>query len=99
MLDSLGGSHGPVINVLKRYLKQEAVDKNKVPDEGQVYVDGKENCSGVNAPVPIQHNYSDCGLYVMHFAETFLKKTADVLDFVGSVRLCQCLEPFSILLD
>lgn len=86
VLDSLGGTHRPVKDTLKKYLVQEAVDKLKVPSTEQVYV-GKENCECLDTPVPTQHNYSDCGLYVMHFAETFLTKTAKVLEFVNLVSV------------
>ena len=84
VLDSLGGTHKPVKDTLKKYLQQEAVDKLKAPSAEQVYL-GKGNCEGLDTPVPTQHNYSDCGLYVMHFAETFLTKTSEVLHFVNLV--------------
>jgi len=64
-LDSLGTKHPQAIKVLKQYLVMEAKDKR-----------GIEACSeakGKQALVPSQPNFCDCGLYLLHFAETFMK--------------------------
>ena len=75
--DSLGGAHNAVYSTLKNYLKSEAKDKKGL-EEDKVFVD-KENCKGTSAKVPEQPNGCDCGLYVMHFAEIFLRKASQVL--------------------
>lgn len=38
----------------------------------QRVLDGK-TLRGVYAKVPLQDNYSDCGLYVLQYAESFFK--------------------------
>ncbi|KAG6841694.1 hypothetical protein C0991_007964 [Blastosporella zonata] len=62
--DSLGSKHPQAIKVLTRYLKQEAQDKRK-----QQYT---STALGRQAQVPVQPNFCDCGLYLLHFAETFI---------------------------
>ncbi|KAG5654258.1 hypothetical protein H0H81_005501 [Sphagnurus paluster] len=62
--DSLGSKHPQAIRQLRKYLKKEAEDKL-----------GKTNTSeaqGKQAQVPVQPNFCDCGLYLLHFAETFM---------------------------
>ncbi|OBZ68651.1 hypothetical protein A0H81_11055 [Grifola frondosa] len=62
--DSLGTRHPHVVTTLGKYLQMEAKDKK-----------GLENTSlakGKRALVPIQPNYCDCGLYVLHFARSFM---------------------------
>ncbi|KAI0081593.1 hypothetical protein K474DRAFT_1768509 [Panus rudis PR-1116 ss-1] len=62
--DSLGTEHRAAIKLLSMYLQFEAKDKK-----------GLENTSeakGKSALVPFQPNFCDCGLYVLHFAKTFL---------------------------
>ena len=87
--DSLGGSHSSVYSTLKNYLKCEAKDKLNLEDDA-VHID-KENCKGSSAKVPEQPNGCDCGLYVLHFAEMFLRKASDIMqcfEKVGRVTSC-----------
>ncbi|KAG6833437.1 hypothetical protein H0H87_006803 [Tephrocybe sp. NHM501043] len=63
-LDSLGSRHPQAIKVLGRYLKKEAQDKLKKEDTS--------NSVGRQAQVPVQPNFCDCGLYLLHFAQTFI---------------------------
>ncbi|KAG5646528.1 hypothetical protein DXG03_003295 [Asterophora parasitica] len=62
--DSLGSRHPQAIKQLSRYLKKEAEDKMKRMDTSDPV--------GKQALVPVQPNYSDCGLYLLHFAKTFI---------------------------
>ncbi|KAG6878500.1 hypothetical protein C0993_005429 [Termitomyces sp. T159_Od127] len=62
--DSLGTERLPAIERLAKYLKQEAQDKLKRLDTGDAV--------GFKAQVPVQPNFYDCGLYLLHFAETFM---------------------------
>lgn len=87
--DSLGGSHTAVYNTLKKYLQSEARAKRGLSDD-QIFTD-KENCKGTAAKVPEQPNGCDCGLYVMHFAEVFFKKAAEVMSVVDKVSLLASL--------
>ncbi|KAK7056988.1 hypothetical protein VNI00_002706 [Paramarasmius palmivorus] len=66
-LDSLGTQHRKVCRVLGEYLKLEAKDKHQ-----------NENTTkpiSKSASVPPQPNFSDCGLYLLHFARVFVEKT------------------------
>lgn len=73
--DSLGGSHGAVHKKLKAYLVSEAVDKLHLAVE-QVSI---ENAVAIAVDVPTQDNFSDCGLYLLHFVETFLANPGELL--------------------
>ncbi|TFK52192.1 hypothetical protein OE88DRAFT_1369332 [Heliocybe sulcata] len=64
-LDSLNTGHKQVINVLARYLHMEAKDKKDLEETSPAI--------GLQAHVPLQPNYCDCGLYLLHFAKTFMK--------------------------
>ncbi|KAK0464630.1 uncharacterized protein EV420DRAFT_1638178 [Desarmillaria tabescens] len=67
-MDSLGSRHPRVITVLGNYLRLEAIDKK-----------GIENSSkpiGKQALVPVQPNFCDCGIYLIHFAQTFMSDPA-----------------------
>lgn len=63
-LDSMGGTHKQVGNVLRDYLVNEAKDKKG--NEGPNLPQQKK------LPVPQQPNYCDCGLYLLHFAKMFV---------------------------
>ncbi|KAF9497731.1 cysteine proteinase [Pleurotus eryngii] len=64
-LDSLGTRHTAVYKTLNTYLKLEAKDKKDydLTSEGV----------GMQALVPYQPNHCDCGVYLLHFAQTFMK--------------------------
>ncbi|KZT51423.1 cysteine proteinase [Calocera cornea HHB12733] len=64
--DSLGGAHKPVTKILSRYLQAEAKDKKGI-------VETREGV-GKKARAPTQHNFCDCGLFVIHFVEKFMDK-------------------------
>lgn len=76
--DSLGGSHKAVGDNLKRWLEFEARDKlQKEPVTEPIYIEAK---------VPQQSNFSDCGVFVIHFLWCLLHDTEKVLQFVGVSR-------------
>ncbi|KAL0960923.1 hypothetical protein HGRIS_005930 [Hohenbuehelia grisea] len=62
--DSLGSRHPKVYTTLRQYLKMEARDKKgyEMPSDAK----------GLQAMVPPQPNYCDCGIYLLHFAQTFM---------------------------
>ena len=69
VLDSLGITHGPVKTALRDYLRLEARDKGHVrPD-----VDLKRlgDPLHVDVRVPDQPNFSDCGIYLLHYFDRF----------------------------
>lgn len=73
--DSLGGSHKAVGDNLKRWLEFEARDKlQKEVTSEPTYVEAR---------VPQQNNFSDCGVFVIHFLWCILNDTDKVLQFIG----------------
>ncbi|KAG8907090.1 hypothetical protein FRB99_005345 [Tulasnella sp. 403] len=77
IMDSLGGRHPTVTHNLKMWLRQEAEDKMKITETGDV--------QGRNVPVPYQPNHTDCGVYLLHFAEVFVKKPNEVIELKRGV--------------
>lgn len=67
-MDSLGGRHPAAIKRLQKYLHLEAEDKRKLSKTSEA--------RGKQAIVPVQPNFCDCGLYLLHFAETFVNDPA-----------------------
>ncbi|KAI9465452.1 hypothetical protein BJY52DRAFT_1244097 [Lactarius psammicola] len=65
--DSLGSKHPQAVKRLSKYLLMEAHDKKQRID------DTLTEPKGMQAFVPRQKNYCDCGLYLLHFAKTFMK--------------------------
>ncbi|KAE9394894.1 hypothetical protein BT96DRAFT_923228 [Gymnopus androsaceus JB14] len=65
-LDSLGGKHPKVGNVLSKYLQAEAKDKKTIENPSPALYK--------NLAVPTQPNFCDCGIYLIHFAQVFVKK-------------------------
>ncbi|WVF69917.1 hypothetical protein IAT40_004701 [Kwoniella sp. CBS 6097] len=73
--DSLGGSHKAVANTLNAWLKYEARDKLQITHE-------LEEASYWEGRVPAQNNFSDCGLYLVHYTKQLLERPETVLSFV-----------------
>ncbi|KAL0579200.1 hypothetical protein V5O48_002823 [Marasmius crinis-equi] len=73
IMDSLGQKHNKVIEKLSRYLELEAAAKHRK--------DGVDLMKpiGRHAQVPTQPNFCDCGLYVLHFARTFVERADRLL--------------------
>ncbi|OAX42130.1 hypothetical protein K503DRAFT_863299 [Rhizopogon vinicolor AM-OR11-026] len=67
-LDSLGTHHPQALKTLKYWLKAEAKDKRQVEEV--------RLAQGKFVQVPSQPNFADCGIYLLHFAKTFLSKPA-----------------------
>ncbi|EIN12536.1 hypothetical protein PUNSTDRAFT_97302 [Punctularia strigosozonata HHB-11173 SS5] len=65
IFDSLRSAHPKAVRILSRYLELEARDKKQI-----------ENTSKPRAQVaqvPVQPNSCDCGVYLLHFAKTFME--------------------------
>ena len=77
VLDSIGSSRGGTVRVLKDYLREEARAKRG----GMEFDDGQ--IQGINAKVPQQSNYSDCGLFLLGYVAKFLED--DPREFIASV--------------
>ncbi|KAK3097800.1 hypothetical protein FSP39_013306 [Pinctada imbricata] len=68
VLDSLAGqSRTRIVNILKEYLQVEWDVKKKTPNIL------KEKMRGSSPRVPQQTNYSDCGVYVLQYVESFFE--------------------------
>ena len=77
VLDSLGSSRGGTVRVLKDYLREEARTKRG----GMEFDDGQ--IQGINAKVPQQSNFSDCGLFLLGYVAKFLED--DPRGFIASI--------------
>ncbi|KJA24049.1 hypothetical protein HYPSUDRAFT_39181 [Hypholoma sublateritium FD-334 SS-4] len=66
--DSLGTNHPHAIKKLGQYLRMEAKDKKGIANAGLA--------AGKTVFVPVQPNFCDCGVYLLHFAQTFLSDPA-----------------------
>jgi len=93
--DSLLASHGAAGTVLTKYLKLEAMDKQKelVSQLGvkwdeedapsKVKAMGMLNdCNVINAIVPEQPNSCDCGVYLVHYFRRFFSDPTKFFDMI-----------------
>ncbi|PKX96609.1 SUMO protease ULP2 [Aspergillus novofumigatus IBT 16806] len=65
--DSLNLSRSPTISVLRHYLREEAQSKRGVEIDTTLI-------KGMKAQeIPLQPNYSDCGLYLLAYVEKFVQ--------------------------
>ncbi|KAJ1903268.1 hypothetical protein LPJ81_003151 [Coemansia sp. IMI 209127] len=80
ILDSLGNRHQPTFGLLRNYMQAEANSRLGVSLRGVTI--------GKYAKVPLQDNLCDCGVFLLHYVEEFVK---DPLGFVamalGSVSM------------
>jgi len=77
IFDSLGQTRSATLKVLKEYLKAEAKIKR-----GGMEVDTTQ-INGINAKVPQQDNFSDCGLFLLGYMSKFLED--DPKDFITKI--------------
>lgn len=69
IFDSLAGaSRARVVATLRDYLSCEYVAKM-----GNEKVFSKDTIKGASLKVPQQSNFTDCGLYVLQYVESFFK--------------------------
>lgn len=74
--DSLGQTRGQTIRILKNYLREEAKAKR-----GMVFEESQ--MKGINAKrIPQQDNYSDCGVFLLGYVDTFLRLETDPKNFI-----------------
>lgn len=70
--DSMGAPNDVVLNTLEDYLRQESLDKKRIPFDSTGWV--KENMQNI----PQQENGSDCGVFSCMFAE-FVSRDRPIL--------------------
>ncbi|KAF9171117.1 hypothetical protein BGX20_008092 [Mortierella sp. AD010] len=75
VLDSLGGTHPGVFRSLRLYLQQELLTRKNI----ERTIDSKD-VPGKLAKCPQQENFCDCGLFLLHYAEVFLKHPGPMLN-------------------
>ncbi|KAG7088240.1 hypothetical protein E1B28_012254 [Marasmius oreades] len=80
IMDSLGQKHPRAVNTLASYLKFEAMDKQ------QKEADAITKAVGKYAQVPLQPNFCDCGIYLLHFVRTFVSKTDHLVKVITKER-------------
>ena len=74
--DSLGQPRGQTIRILKDYLREEAKAKRSMEFEDS-------QIKGINAKrIPQQDNFSDCGVFLLGYVDTFLGLETDPKDFI-----------------
>ncbi|KAF9585203.1 hypothetical protein BGW38_003448 [Lunasporangiospora selenospora] len=77
VLDSLEGSHPNVFKSLRSYLQQELLHRKNV----DLSITSKV-IPGRYAKCPQQKNFCDCGLYLLHYAESFLQHPSQLLTVI-----------------
>ncbi|KAF9095368.1 hypothetical protein BGX23_000594 [Mortierella sp. AD031] len=77
ILDSLGSNHPHAFKALRLYLQQELLTR-----KGIDRTLGITDVVGKYAKPPQQKNFSDCGLFLLHYAEVFLKTPGPLLDVI-----------------
>lgn len=88
VLDSLGGTHKALKKALENWLQEEAKDKAKIPEDqlGILHLN--------DAKAPLQPNFCDCGIYLIHYFDRLFKdpETLFPLCYVSVVlSLSKCL--------
>ncbi|KAF7365017.1 hypothetical protein MVEN_00372800 [Mycena venus] len=80
ILDSLGGRHTRVYNVLGSYLQFEARERKGLS------LDMSRKPIGKQAHVPHQPNFCDCGIYLLHLAQTFISDPEHYFNLITKKR-------------
>lgn len=73
-MDSLNGNHPRALSRLNEYLQEEAKDKKGIANPSPAKTR--------KATMPIQPNHCDCGLYLLHFAQSFV---ADPEKYIAAI--------------
>lgn len=86
ILDSLGGKHPRTIRLLREYLQAEALERHKAVVEIK---DAKSSGGFVedkHLAVPVQPNWCDCGVYLLHYVEAFYSNPLKILALPPGAR-------------
>ncbi|KAJ2787196.1 hypothetical protein GGI15_000916 [Coemansia interrupta] len=86
VLDSLGGSHGNAIGLIRSYMIGEARSRSQhiLPNTAR----------GKYVKVPLQGNMCDCGVFLLNYIEEFLKMPNDIVELaMNGVGLRCWFEP------
>ncbi|KAI1296188.1 hypothetical protein EDD11_007507 [Mortierella claussenii] len=77
-LDSLGNPHAAVFGVLRSYLQQELLSRKGI----SMILTSKEITGKFSSKCPKQNNLWDCGVYLLHYVEVFLRNPSALLDAI-----------------
>ncbi|BFZ53114.1 hypothetical protein PYCC9005_000137 [Savitreella phatthalungensis] len=74
MLDSLGASHNHTYKKLRSYLEAEAAAQGKT-------LNARDELPGYKSvSLPMQDNFYDCGVYLIHYIKALVSRPQDVLE-------------------
>ncbi|CAE6413706.1 unnamed protein product [Rhizoctonia solani] len=86
ILDSLGGKHPRTARILREYLQAEAqerrgkfVDIKDIRSSGGLVEDK-------HLSVPVQPNWCDCGVYLLHYVEVFYANPLEIIALPSAKR-------------
>merc|ERR1719470_621337 len=74
VMDSLGGENREVVDLIKEYL---VIELNM--EEGNTNLEEMKQIEVVRSCLPQQDNYTDCGIYLLHYVEKMLERPQDIL--------------------
>ncbi|KAG0215691.1 hypothetical protein BGX28_008937 [Mortierella sp. GBA30] len=77
-LDSLGGTHQTVFKVLRSFLQQELLSRKGI----DMPLTTKEVTGKYSSKCPRQENLWDCGIYLLHYTEVFMRNPGVIVDAV-----------------
>ncbi|CEL51692.1 Ubiquitin-like-specific protease 2 OS=Schizosaccharomyces pombe (strain 972 / ATCC 24843) GN=ulp2 PE=1 SV=2 [Rhizoctonia solani AG-1 IB] len=79
ILDSLGGKHPRTVRILRQYLQAEAQERHtKVIDIKDARSSGGF-VEDKHLSVPVQPNWCDCGIYLLHYVEVFYANPLEII--------------------
>jgi hypothetical protein len=94
--DSLGGRHPGAIAHLSTYLQMEALDKKGIDPSNTTPPIGKHalvsvlksfSLTSLTSPqVPAQPNFCDCGVYLIHFVQAFMRQPRRASEIILSKK-------------
>lgn len=73
-MDSLNGTHGNLSKLIQSYLWEEWRERHMADDTSSVTAEKFYNMPFISLEVPQQNNYHDCGLFLLHYVEMFLRQ-------------------------
>lgn len=73
-MDSINGTHGNLSKLIQSYLWEEWRERHKVDEASFVTAENFYNMQFISLEVPQQNNLYDCGLFLLHYVEMFLRE-------------------------
>lgn len=73
-MDSINGTHGNLSKLIQSYLWEEWRERHMVDEASFVTAENFYNMPFISLEVPQQNNMYDCGLFLLHYVEMFLRQ-------------------------